>query len=78
MNILFDKSLKGDFMRAQKLEADDSGYVVNSTTGNRIKDAKNRLIKATQFGGIRKGSRIFLAENIDTVIEEASLGIKAA
>jgi hypothetical protein len=78
MNILFDKSLKGDFMRAQKLEVDESGFVVDGTTQKRIKDSKNKLVKATQFGGIRKGSRIFLAENIDTVMEEAALGNKAA
>lgn len=78
MNIFFDKSLKADFMKAQKLAVDEYGFVVDMTTGGRIKDSNNKLVKATQFVGMRKGSRIFLTETIDTVIEEAKLANKAA
>lgn len=78
MNILFDKSLKADFIRAQKLEQDSSGYLVDSITNKRIRDRDDKLVKAKQFGGMRKGSRIYLTEDIDTVIKEATLEKKAA
>lgn len=73
MNIIFDKSLKSDFIRSQKLARDASGYLVNDETKVRIKDNAGKLIKAKQFGGVRKGSVIYLSEDIDTIIKEASL-----
>lgn len=73
MNIIFDKSLKSDFIRAQKLDRDASGYLVKADTGKRIKDNDGKLIKAKQFGGVRKGSVIYLSEDIDTIIKEAGL-----
>lgn len=73
MNIYYDKSLKADFLKAQKLATDKMGYVVDTTTGKRIVDSDKKQVKVKSFGGIRKGSRIFLAENVKTVVREAEL-----
>jgi hypothetical protein len=73
MNIYFEKSLKSDFMKAQGLVSDSDGYVVDSTTKKRVRDNSGKIIKVKSFGGVRKGSRIFLAENVQTVVEEARL-----
>ncbi|MGB4768823.1 MAG: hypothetical protein WBP22_06255 [Candidatus Saccharimonas sp.] len=73
MNIYYDKSLKTDFLKAQKLDVDKMGYIVDTKTGKRIKDEDKREVKFKSFGGIRKGSRIFLAENIRTVVREAEI-----
>jgi hypothetical protein len=73
MNIYYDKSLKLDFLKAQKLDVDQMGYVVDTETGKRIQDEDNKNVKLKSFGGIRKGSRIFLAENVRTAIREAEL-----
>lgn len=73
MNIIFDKSLKSDFIRSQNLDRDASGYLIKSDTLKRIKDDNGKLVKAKQFGGVRKGSIIYLSEDIDTIIKEASL-----
>ncbi len=73
MNILFDKALKRHFVEAQKLSVDSGGYLIDERTHARIKDENKQPIKAKNFGGIRKGSRIFLSKDIETVIKEASL-----
>ena len=73
MNIYFEKSLKSDFMKAQGLVSDSDGYVVDTTTKKRIRDNSGKIIKVKSFGGVRKGSRIFLTENVQTVVEEARL-----
>lgn len=72
MNIYYDKSLKSDFLKAQQLEVDELGYVVDSKTGKRIvDDLDKKQVKVKSFGGIRKGSRLFLTENVRTVVREA-------
>jgi hypothetical protein len=73
MNIYFDKTLKRQFLEAQKLTVDPNGYLVDATTGKRVNDESKQPIKAKSFGGIRKGSRVFLNKDIETVIREASL-----
>lgn len=76
MNIYFDKSLKRHFLTSQKLITNESGYIVDQETGERVRDENKKLIKTKDFAGIRKGSRIFLSADITTVIEEASLEAK--
>lgn len=76
MNIHFDKSLKGLFLETQKLSMDSLGYLTDATTSKRIQNEENEYIKAKSFGGFRKGSRIFLSKDIDTVLKEARLDKK--
>ena len=73
MNIYFDKALKGQFIDSQNLSVDSAGYLIDATSKKRITDENNEVIKAKNFGGFRKGSRIFLTKNIETVIKEAEL-----
>lgn len=73
MNIYFDKSLKRQFIESQKLSVDEYGYLIDGLTNERITNESKRYIKAKDFGGIRKGSRIFLSKDIDTIINEAAL-----
>jgi hypothetical protein len=76
MNIYFDKSLKSNFLVSQKLGTDTSGYTVDESTQMRVTDSDKQFIKTKNIGGIRKGSRIFLSEDIDTIIKEAQLSTK--
>jgi hypothetical protein len=73
MNIYFDKRLKASFIKSQKLAGDSSGYAVNVSNKERIIDEKGAFIKVKNLGGIRKGSKIFLSKDIDTVLREAAL-----
>lgn len=76
MNILFDKSLKNTFMRGQSLGTDTAGYVIDATNKSRILDEAGEPIKTRDYAGLRKGSRIFLSYDIDTVIREAAFDQK--
>ena len=73
MNISFDKSLKGQFMASQNLTSDSSGYLFDDAEKKRVLDESSRPIKTKDFAGFRKGSKIYLSKNIDTVIHEATL-----
>lgn len=73
MNINFDKSLKRQFLESQKLAVDANGYIFDTVAGSRVTDDNGQFIKAKDFGGMRKGSRIFLSKDIDTLIKEATL-----
>ena len=76
MNILFDKSLKDQFLSSQKLSTDSLGYVIDTKSKKRVLDETKRPIRADHFAGIRRGSLIFLARDIETIIREATLDTK--
>ena len=71
MNIYFDKALKKQFLESQKISTDVGGYLVDTQTHKRLKDSNQQLIKARDFVGYRKGSRILLSKDIATIINEA-------
>lgn len=76
MNIYFDKALKKQFLESQKFTSDDRGYLIDAVTKKRLTDSRNQLLKTKDFVGYRKGSRILLNKDIDTVIHEAKISQK--
>lgn len=75
MNIYFDKSLKSLFIDSLNLTVKD-GYLFDSKNNEQVADSNKQPIKVKNFGGYRKGSKIYLSNDIDTVIKEAELDSK--
>jgi hypothetical protein len=69
-SLIFDSSAKGFVLEAFNKTTDPEGYIVereNPSSRVVVKDGTN--IKIDRFGGIRKGSEVYIKSDIISLIE---------
>ena len=72
--VLFDEDSKKKLLEIMDKFVDSEGFIVekdNPTQRVLTKDGEE--IKFTEFAGVRKGSEIFIKNDIDSVLELADL-----
>ncbi len=50
---------------------DEDGYIIETKTGERVVSPTNEEITLTNFAGIRKGSEIFITNDLPALLEQA-------
>ncbi len=67
--ITFDKSAKEFILDSFDKKVNNESYVVEKETGNKViaNDGQDLLI--SQFGGIKKGSEVFIKSDIISVMQ---------
>lgn len=50
---------------------DEDGYIVEAATGERVVSPTNQEITLSSFAGIRKGSEIFITNDLPALLEQA-------
>ncbi|MEK7078656.1 MAG: hypothetical protein AAB929_01170 [Patescibacteria group bacterium] len=66
--ITFDRSAKNFILDTFDKKVDGDGYIVEKSTNNKVIANDAQEIKVTQFGGIKKGSEIYIKSDIISVI----------
>lgn len=66
--ITFDEELAPDILSAFGKSIDKDGYIVESSTGEKVPSKDGSEVKLAEFGGIIKGSEIFLKSDIASLI----------
>jgi hypothetical protein len=70
LKITFDDSAKNFILDAFGKTSDSEGYVVDKKDEEtRVKDQQGKEIHISEFGGVRKGSRVFFKDDTDSVID---------
>jgi hypothetical protein len=69
--ILFNKQAIPYILEIFDKTINDEGYIVDSNNGDPILDPEHQPILAKEFGGIKKGSEIFLKNDIVTIFNIA-------
>ena len=70
--MLFDGSVKNQILDIFDKEVDSEGYIREKLkSGEHILTQSGEEIKLERFGGIRKGSEVFLKSDLPTHIELA-------
>jgi hypothetical protein len=50
---------------------DDEGYIIEIKTGERVVSPTNQEVALSNFAGIRKGSEIFITNDLPALLEQA-------
>lgn len=66
--IVYDKSMRGVILQALDKRVDDDDYLIDSS-GDLVLTSSGEQIKEKDFGGIIKGSEIYLKKDIDSLIK---------
>lgn len=69
MKITFDKSARRAILDMFGKTVDSEKYIIDKKTNERIQTVNGEDINIERFGGIRKGSEIFLKDDLPTYIE---------
>jgi len=68
--VTFDKSLKKDILDIFDKSIDEEGYIVEkSNTKQRVLSAEGDELELEDFAGIKKGSEVFIKNNIISLID---------
>lgn len=71
MKITFARSTRSIILNMFGKTIDDEDYIIDNKTKERIQTLNGEEIHIEKFGGIRKGSEIFLKSDLPTYIEIA-------
>lgn len=70
MNIIsFDKSAKEFILDSFDKKIDSGGYVIEKETGSKVIANDGQDLTIGQFGGIKKGSEVFIKSDIISVMK---------
>lgn len=70
MKILFSKS-KGNIkfiLNSLGKKIDSEGFIVDLSTGSRVLSPDGEFVKWHEFGGIKKGSEIFIKSDVGSLL----------
>lgn len=67
--LTFDDSATEFLLKAFGKTVDEEGYVVDIETGNRETTPDGYEIKASDFAGVEKGSKLFLDDNFSSLVD---------
>lgn len=70
--IAFNESASKAILEQFDKTVDDSGYVVEEDTGNRVLTPDGEELPLKQFAGIAKGSEIFIEDNFVSLINHVN------
>lgn len=65
-NITFGSSASETVLEQFGKTVDDEGYIIDEETGERVTTRKGEEIKIGEFGGIGKGSQIFVKKDFNS------------
>lgn len=69
-NLTFDKSAQDFVINAFNKKVDEHGYIVEKDSpSTKVLSRDGQEIKASRFGGVRKGSEIYFKSDLISVIE---------
>ena len=68
-SITFDKSAAGFVLEAFEKTLNKEGYLVEKETGDHVLSKNGEHIHISEFGGIAKGSEIYLKSDIVSMID---------
>ena len=72
--IVFDRSARNDILRAFGKTVDQEGYIVETSAPNhRVLSFDGEEVLATDLGGIRKGSELYLKNNVASLMRYIKL-----
>lgn len=72
--VLFDEDSKRKFLEIMNKSVDSEGFIVEKDNPTqRVLTKEGVEIKFTEFAGVRKGSEIFIKNDIDSILELADL-----
>lgn len=66
--ITFDDNLTPDILKAFGKLTDKDGYLIESSNGRRVLSRDGQEIKESEWGGIVKGSEVYLKSDIVSLI----------
>lgn len=67
--LTFDDSASEFVIEAFGKEVDSEGYVIDPQTGQRVTSPEGEEVKAEEFGGVEKGSTLFLQDDFASLVE---------
>jgi len=67
-DIVFDESAKPFVLEMLNKSTDKQGYIIEKDTGKRVLTFELEELRLAQFGGIQKGSEIFIEDNLVSLI----------
>ncbi len=67
--VTFDKSAKELILDSFDKKIDEEGFVIEKKTKNKVIANDGQDLLAVQFGGIKKGSEVFIKSDIVSVIK---------
>lgn len=65
-DITFGSSASETVLEQFGKTVDDDGYIINEETGERVTTRQGEEIRIEEFGGIGKGSEIFVKNNFNS------------
>ena len=72
--VLFDESNKSKILEIMNKSIDSQGFLVEKTDKTqRVLTKDGEEIKFTEFAGVRKGSEIFIKNDINSILELVDL-----
>lgn len=69
--ILFTESAIPLILEAFGKEVDENGFVVDSETKEPIHTNEDVMLEASRFGGLKKGSEIFMKDDLNSIMNLA-------
>lgn len=67
--VSFDSSSKEFILSALDKSIDSEGYIIESSTGERVLAQDGEALLVDEWGGIRKGSEIFFRKDLPSVLD---------
>lgn len=73
--VLFDESSKKKILEIMNKDIDSDGFIIErgSNPIQRVLTKEGEEIKITEFAGVRKGSEIFIKNDINSILDLADL-----
>jgi len=68
-SILFNEDTKLTVLRLFDKNIDGDGFIIEIKTGERVLAPNGSEVKLKHFAGIRKGSEIFITDDLPSLIE---------
>lgn len=66
--VIFDKKLNAEIVSLFDKKIDEDGYIIEKN-GERVLTKEGEEIKIEDFGGLRKGSEVFIKSDIVSLIK---------
>lgn len=66
--IVFDKNAKREILELLGKDIDKEGYITEKGTSQRVLTFDGEEISLEEFGGIQKGSEVFIKNNLVSLI----------
>ena len=68
MQLLFDKSAKREILELFGKDIDNENYITEKNSSQRVLTFDGEEVSLEEFGGIQKGSEVFVKNNLVSLI----------